>query len=110
MYFLIAYYGAQFPRTRKFTIYTKINNKTNLAPNVSQYHTYDGGFSIPIFLSFLTMNGTQVIVIPILTGVKTLWKAYAMTKVLAPVATDLLIVSSLTPIADNIAPTSKPLF
>ena len=58
---------------------------------------------------YLTMNGVQLKVIPIRTGANTLWTAYAITKVVDPVATLDCSTDSLTPSFVKIATTSRPL-
>ena len=49
---------------------------------------------MPLFLRYCTMNGVEVNVIPILTGAKHLWMAYATTNVEAPAPNSLEAIFS----------------
>ena len=68
-----------------------------------------GGFRNPIFRKWRTINGVQVSVVAILTGAKTLWTAYAMTKVEPPVTTFDSKILCPTPIFWRMATISIPL-
>lgn len=69
-----------------------------------------GGLRIPIRRKYPTMNGVQLNVMPIRTGANTLWTAYAITKVVDPVAIFDCKTASPTPSFDKIATTSRPLW
>ena len=66
-------------------------------------------FIKPILRKRWTINGVQVTVRNILTGMKTLWQAYAITNVLAPLVAIDVEMLSLTPIFISKPGISRPL-